>query len=153
MIKMLTILVLAAVMFAPAPVIQPGDPFVFDPNHCPSPAMLAVVIPVGVPYSGQLEVYEPDGELVTVVVSEDTGNGVPVSQITVDDIPVTVKDTDDPLGLAVIHTFTWDWTPTMADIGLHYINVNVVDPHGAADDRTIVLLVKVNQPPIITGCR
>jgi len=130
-------------MFTPAPVVLPGDPFVFDPNQCLSPPMLAVAIPVGSTYDGQLEVYEPDGEPVTVLANK----------ITVVGEPVTVKDVGDPLGLAVIHTFTWSWSPAAADIGLHYINVNVADPHGASDVRTLVLLIKVNQPPVIVGCR
>lgn len=143
MSKLLVTLILSLLMFTPAPVIAPGNPFTFDPNQCPSPVMLAVVIPVGTTHSGELEVYEPDGELVTVLVDK----------VTVSSVPTTVKDPNDPLGLAVTHTFAWDWSPTTADIGLHYINVNVADPHSASDDRTMVLLIKVNQPPVIVGCR
>lgn len=143
MIKMLTVLILSLLMFTPAPVVLSGDPFIFDPSQCPSSPMLAVVIPVGVEYSGQLEVYEPDGEPVTIVADK----------VTVNSVPITVSDANDPLGLAVTHTFTWSWSPTVVDIGLHYINVNVADPLGASDDRTLVLLIKVNQPPVIVGCR
>ena len=143
MTKIAAILILSALMFTPAPVVQPGDPFIFDPAQCPSPAMKTVVIQIGTTYSGELDVYEPDGEAVTVTASK----------ISVDGTPITVKDTTDPLGLAVTHTFSWSWSPTTDDIGLHYVNVEVSDPHGAKDARTLVLLIKVNSPPVITGCR
>jgi len=132
-----------SLVFTPAPVTRPWDPFIFDPALCPSPAMLALVIPVGTAYNGQLDIYEPDGEAVTVTASK----------ITVDVTPVTVKDSTDVLGLAVTHTFSWSWSPAASDIGLHYVNVEVADPHGAKDARTLVLLIKVNSPPVITGCR
>ena len=143
MTKLFTILIMCSLTFVPAPVVQPGDPFIFDPALCPSPAMKALVIAVGSTYNGQLDVYEPDGEMVTVTASK----------ITINASPITLKDPADPLGLAVEHTFDWYWTPTTADIGLHYVNVEVSDPHGAKDARTIVLLIKVNSPPVITGCR
>ena len=143
MLKTAVILMMAAMMFTPAPVILPGDPFNWDPASCPSSPMRALIIPVGTTYAGSLEVYEPDGESVTVLANK----------ITVDAIPITTKDPADPLGLAVTHTFNWGWTPAMADVGVHYINVQVSDPLGASDARTIVLLIKVNQPPVIIGCR
>ena len=142
MLKTAVILTMMALMFTPAPVIDPGDPFNWDVNNCLSPPMKALIIPVGTTYAGSLDVYEPDGEDVVVMANK----------ITVDAIPITVKDNTDPLGLAVTHTFNWGWTPTTADIGVHYINIQVSDPLGASDARTIVLLIKVNQPPVITGC-
>ena len=105
--------------------------------------MVAVVIPVGTVYNRELDGYEPDGEDVVVTANK----------ITVDVVPVTVKDNTDPLGLAVTHTFSWSWSPVEDDIGLHYVEVEVSDPHGAKDARTMVLLIKVNSPPVITGCR
>ncbi|MCJ7482647.1 MAG: hypothetical protein MUO31_06750 [Thermodesulfovibrionales bacterium] len=141
--RALVILILALLTFVPTPVVVPGDPFIFDPALCPSPAMLAVVVPVGGSYAGSLDVYERDGEGVVVTASK----------ITVDSVPITIKDSTDPLGLAVIHTFNWGWAPTIDDIGLHYINVVVSDPLGAKDARTLVLLIKVNSPPVIVGCR
>ena len=142
MLKTAVIIMMSVIMFTPAPVIQPGDPFNWDINSCLSLPMKALIIPVGTTYAGSLEVYEPDGESVTVLANK----------ITVDVMPITVKDNADPLGLAVTHTFNWGWTPTADDIGVHYINVEVSDPFGASDARTIVLLIKVNQPPVITGC-
>lgn len=143
MTKLLALLTLCLLTFTPAPVVVPGVPFIFDPNSCPSDAMLAVIIPVGTAYAGSLDVYEADGEAVVVTASD----------ITIDAVPITIKDPNDPLGLAVTHTFNWGWTPVSADIGLHYIDVEVADPHGAKDSRTLVLLIKVNSPPVITGCR
>jgi len=141
--KILSLLIMLSLVFTPAPVTRPGDPFIFDPALCPSPAMLALVIPVGTAYNGQLDIYEPDGEDVTVTASK----------IAINASPITLKDPSDPLGLAVEHTFDWSWSPVTTDIGLHYINVEVADPHGAKDARTLVLLIKVNSPPVITGCR
>ena len=141
--KILALLIMCTLIFTPAPVLSPGDPFIFDPALCPSPAMLAVVVPVGSTYAGKLDVYEPDGEDVTVLAS----------RIAVDSIPTTVSDPADPLGLAVTHTFSWSYSPVTDDIGLHYVEVEVADPHGAKDARTLVLLIKVNSPPVITGCR
>jgi len=147
MIKLLTVLILSLLMFTPAPEVLPGDPFIFDPAMCSSPAMLAVVIPVGVTHNGELDVGEEDGEDITFVTS----------MITIDPIGVTVPDTSDSrFPNAVLHTHKWTWTPDIADVGLNYINVKVMDSWGASDPnsiRTIVVLVKVNQPPVIVGCR
>ena len=88
MVKLLTAVILSVLMFTPAPEVLPGDPFIFDANQCLSSPMLAILIPVGGIHNGQLDVYEPDGELVTVLADK----------ITVDEAPVTIKDIDDPLG-------------------------------------------------------
>ena len=143
MTRLLTAFILSSLLFVPAPVVDSGDPFIFDPNECDSPVMGAFVIPMGVTKTGILEVYEPDGEDVVVTAGK----------IVVSSVPTTVKDGDDPLGLAVIHTFGWSWTPGEGDLGLHYVTVKVEDSHGASDERTLVLLIKVNKPPVIVGCR
>jgi len=147
MSKLLTRLLLSLLMFTPAPEINPGEPFVFDPALCPSSAMLAVIIPVGVTHNGELDVGEEDGESITFATS----------LITIDPIGVTVLDTSDPrFPNAVVHTHKWTWTPDITNVGLNYINVKVMDSWGASDPnsiRTIVVLVKVNRPPVIVGCR
>ena len=144
MVKILTSLVLSLLMFAPAPIIQPGEPFIFDPNQCPSPPMRALVIPPGFTYVGELDVYDGDGDPVTISANK----------ITVALQPKTsVKDPNDVLGLAVLHTFDWSWTPTLVDVGIHYIDIGISDPHEPGQSRTIVLLIKINQPPVIISCR
>lgn len=140
-ITLITLVLLLS--YTPAPVVQPGDPFVFDPNSCPSPAMGAFVVPVGTTYNGEFDVYESDGENVTVTADK----------IRIGQFPVTVNDPNDPLGLAVKHTYKWWWSPQIADVGLHYVNVTVTDIYNAKDERTIVLLAKENKPPVFTGCR
>lgn len=134
----------------PAPPLDPNDvPFVYDPNLCPSEPISALVLPVGIGYIGQLKVTEPDGEPVSIIFSK---SGDEASGIVVDEVPYyDIKDPNDDLGMARKYHFNWYWTPDV--LGVHYVNVRVSDPYGAVDERTMVILVKENQPPVITGCR
>lgn len=148
---MLVSVILCALLFSyqptPAPPLNPNDvPFIYDPNQCPSEPMIALIIRVGSAHVGEIEVTEPDGEPVTISLLP--------GDITVDAIPYyDVKDPNDPLGMARIYRFNWRWTPAIADAGLHYVNVRVSDQYDAFDERTMIILVKENRPPVITGCR
>ena len=126
----------------PYPPLDPNEvPFTYDPNQCSSEPMIALIIRVG-----EMKVTEPDGEPVTVTLD--------VNGVTVEIEPYyDVKDPNDELGMARLYRFAWQWTPTIYDKGLHYINIRVSDPYEAFDERTMIILVKENQPPVITGCR
>ena len=132
-----------------APVLNPADAvFPFDPNLCPSPAIRAVVIYVGVTYNGQMVVTEPEGEKVKFTAAKITIYPNPVSSV------IDANDQDPTDGLAMIFTYDWSWTPTLADAGINYINVKVADPIGGPkheDERTFVLLVVENLGPAFTN--
>ena len=156
MIKiMVTGLILCVLMFSyqptPSPPLDPNDvPFIYDPNQCPSEPMIALIIRVGSAHVGEIKVTEPDGDPVTISLM----NGDSESGIIVDSNPYyNEKDPNDPLGMARIYRFTWRWTPAIDDAGLHYINVRVSDQYYAFDERTMIVLVKENRPPVITGCK
>jgi len=104
--------------------------------------MIALIIRVG-----EMKVTEPDGDPVTITLD--------VNNITVDAEPFyDIKDPNDELEMARIYRYAWQWTPTIYDKGLHYINIRVSDPYGYPfDERTMIILVKENQPLVITGCK
>lgn len=149
MIKTLSATILFAVLSlsfppSPYPVLLPENaPFAFDPAQCTTPAMFAVVIPVGRTYNGQFDVSCEDGDSVVVTANK----------ITIDAVPSTIVDPGDPKKVARIHTYNWSWTPTALDVGEHYVNVVVTDPDGMQDARTIALYIIIPTPPVITGCR
>jgi len=152
---MITGLVLCVLLLGyqptPSPPLDPNDvPFIYDPNQCLSEPMIALIIRIGSAHVGEIKVIEPDGDPVTVsLMTGDNESG-----IIVDSNPFyNVKDPNDPLGIARIYRFTWRWTPAMDDEGLHYVNVRVSDQYDAFDERTMIVLVKENRPPVITGCR
>ena len=132
---------------APSPPLDPNNvPFIYDPNQCLSEPMIALVIRVGTTHTGEIKVNEPDGDPVTITLD--------VNDIVINTYPYyDVKDPNDPLGMARIYRYEWNWTPTINDAGLHYVNVKVSDPYDAYDERTMIVLVKENRPPVITGCR
>ena len=135
----------------PSPPLDPNDvPFIYDPNQCPSDPMIALIIKVGSTHIGQIKVNEPDGDPVTIsLITGDEDSGIIIES----DPFYDAKDPNDPLKMGRIYRFEWQWTPTINDIGLHYINVRVSDQYDAFDERTMIILVKENQPPVITGCR
>lgn len=152
MIKTIAVsLVLCLLLFgyqpAPSPSLDPNDVlFIYDPNLCLSEPMIALIIQVGSTHVGEIKVNEPDGDPVTVTLD--------VNDIVVGSSPYyDVKDPNDPLGMGRIYCFQWSWTPTVSDIGLHYVNVKVSDQYDAFDERTMIVLIKENQPPVITGCK
>jgi len=150
-VKYLAILVLCSLSFGyqptPAPPLDPNEvSFVYDPNQCLSEPIMALIIRVGEVHIGELKVTEPDGDPVTFILSNEN--------ITIDAEPYyDVKDPNDELGMARIYRFAWQWTPGSYEVGLHYINVRVCDPYEAFDERTMIILVKDNQAPVITGCK
>ena len=131
----------------PSPPLDPNDvPFIYDPNQCLSEPMIALIIRVGSTHVGEIKVNEPDGDPVTITLD--------VNDIVVGSSPYyDVKDPNDPLGMGRIYRFQWSWTPTVNNVGLHYVNVKVADSYDAYDERTMIVLVKENRPPVITGCR
>lgn len=149
----ITSLILCMLLFsyepAPSPPLDPNDvPFIYDPNQCLSEPMIALIIRVGELHTGELKVTEPDGDPVTIILD--------VNNVIVGSIPTSVvKDPNDPEGIAIIYYYEWSWAPTAADVGLHYINIYVTDPYTVdnSDERTMIILVKENRPPVITGCR
>lgn len=159
----IVILILCALLFgyqpAPIPPLDPNDvPFVYDPNQCPSEPMIALVIRVNSTHVGDIRVTEEDGDpvLVSLVVGSVSGIEVPYVDDKGFSIPTSdKKDPNDPSGMARIYHFQWQWTPTIDDVGLHYINVYVDDQYlyNNFDERTMIILVKENRPPVITGCR
>jgi len=131
-------------MFTPAPVVLPGDPFIFDPALCPSSAMLAVVVRPGVPYHGEIDAYDKDANVIIFTTS---------SRIVVDPNPISeIKDPNDPLGLCVKRTYKYIYTPPATE-GIENENVGVKDKDSIGLNRTIVFLVKIPEPPVIVGCR
>lgn len=142
-------LMLCLLLFAyeptPAPPVDPNEsPFIFDPNQCVSVPMVALIIQAGSTHIGEIKVIEPDGDVVTITANN----------IMIDSIPFhNAKDPNDVLGLGRIYHFRWEWVTTIDDIGLHYINIRVSDNYNAFDERTMVILVKENRPPVITGCK
>lgn len=153
---MITGLVLCVLLLGyqptPSPPLDPNDvPFIYEPNQCPSEPMIALIIRVGMVHTGEIKVNEPDGDPVTVSFDP---NEIEIPSYGGYSIPFyDVKDPNDSLGMARIYHFEWSWTPTESNIGLHYINVRVADQYGAFDERTMIVLVKENRPPVITGCR
>jgi hypothetical protein len=127
---------------APAPVVPPGQPPLFDPNLAASPVMGCFVVYVGTTKNGQLDIVEPEGESVTIETSRIT-----IGTFT------TVLDPADPGGLAKKYTYNWTYKPAAIDVGTHYVNVITKDVQGNQSARTIVLIVKQNAAPVPTGCR
>ena len=152
---MITGLMLCVLLFGyqpmPSPPLDPNDvPFIYDPNQCPSDPMIALIIQIGSTYIGEIKVTEPDGDPVTIsLITGDEDSGIIIES----DPFYDVKDPNDELGMARIYRFEWRWMPTIYDIGLHYVNVRVSDQYDAFDERTMIVLVKENRPPVITGCR
>jgi len=146
-----TILLLGSLVFGyqptPASVLDPNDvPFIYDINQCSSEPIVALIIPVGLVSTGNIEIIEPDGDSVYISLGYGTG-------ITIASEPYyNEKDPNDPLGMARIYRYEWNWTPTSENIGLHYINIHVSDQYEAFDERTMIILVKENKAPVITGC-
>lgn len=151
MARAVVILILSTLLFGfqptPAPPLDPNDaPFIYDPNQCLSEPMIALIIRVGETHTGEIKITEPDGDPVTISLD--------VNDVIVSSYPYyDAKDPNDPLGMARIYHYEWSWTPTIDDVGLHYINIRVSDQYDAFDERTMIVLVKENQPPVITGCR
>jgi len=143
----ITILSLMLLSYQPTPAPSLDYvPFAYDPNQCLSEPMIALIIRVGATHTGEIKVTEPDGDPVTITLD--------VNDIVVNSTPYyDAKDPNDPLGMARIYRYEWSWTPTLNDVGLHYVNVKVSDQYEAFDERTMIVLVKENQPPVITGCR
>lgn len=145
----IAVLILSTMLFAYSPTPAPplsDAPFIYDPNQCLSEPMIALIIRVGETYGGEIKITEPDGDPVTISLD--------FNDIVVNSTPYyNIKDPNDPLGMARIYLYEWSWTPTVDNMGLHYINVRVSDQYSAFDERTMIILVKENRPPVITGCR
>ena len=129
------------------PTLDPNTvPFNYDPNLCLSEPFGYAVIPAGTTYENHFKVTEPEGEPVTISVT--TGQN-----IVIEPKPYFKRyDPNDSLGISRIYRYRWRWTTTENDIGLHYVNIRVTDPEGAYDERTFLVLVKANHPPVIMGC-
>jgi len=154
----IAILILSMLLFGyeptPAPPLDDA-PFTYDPNQCLSEPMLALIIRVGSTHTGELKVTERDADPV-LITFDIIDIRVPLSDVTpgYSKISRSEKDPDDPCGMSMIQYYEWSWTPGVSDIGLHYVNVKVCDGYlDGLDERTIIILVKENRPPVITGCR
>ena len=156
MVKIVTVMIvgllLSAIVFGyqpiPYPPLDPNEvPFTYDPNQCLSEPMASLIIRVGETHVGEIKVTEPDGDPVTISLSNEN--------IAIDAEPFyDAKDPNDNEGIARIYRFAWQWTPSIYEVGLHYVNVRASDPYGYPfDERTMIILVKENQAPVITGCR
>jgi len=142
----LVLLVLSALVFGydptPYPVPTNGDPFIWDPNACPSPPMFALILYAGDTHNGTISVTEVTGDIV--LLSD--------GPITINPNPVITKDPADPTGVALKYVFNWSWTPPITAVGVNYLNVRAVNSSGLEDNRTIVVYVTTKKPPVITGC-
>ena len=125
-------ILVAFLMVNPAPVVPP-DGVSFDPNDMPSPVMGVYEIYTNTPVTGYIDIYEPEGEAVTVT----SDGGLVLSQES--------HDAND---------YVYKWTYIQSVAGIYPVNVKVTDASGNEDNRTIVFgVIKKNLPPVITGCR
>ena len=130
--KLILGLLIAFLMVNPAPVIPP-DGVSFDPNDMPSSVMGVYEVYIDTPITGYIDIYEPEGETVTV---------------TSDGCLVLSQEFHDA------NNYTYKWTYIQSVAGVYAVNVKVLDPSGNEDNRTIVFgVMKKNKPPVITGCR
>ena len=130
------------------PVLDPDTvPFHYDPNLCQSEPLDYAVITAGTTYKDDFKVTEPEGN--PVILSITSGQN-----IVIESKPISkLFEPNDPTGRCKIYRYRWQWATTANDIGLHYVNVRVTDDGGAYDERTLLVLVKENQPPNgMMGC-
>ena len=140
MTKLFTILIMCSLTFVPAPIIQPGIPFMWEFSQCPSEPIAAIVVRTNVTYHGELGVYDKDGDDVTFVTNRIVVDPNYISE---------VADPNNPQWLKRTYKYTYLATTD----GLYYENVAVSDQYEAGQPRTIIFLSVANSPPVITGCR
>ncbi|KPL25620.1 MAG: hypothetical protein AMJ75_00480 [Phycisphaerae bacterium SM1_79] len=124
-----------------------------DPNQCAfdfapivdgSEVRQCLQVWVNEQYTGCLTACEPDGEAV-IVATVNVPPGVNLDLAAIDTVT-------DPNTGAVTRAYQWTWTPTEAQVGVHYLSFIAVDPHNATDKMTVAVLVKLNKPPVIGPC-
>jgi hypothetical protein len=138
--KMIVAILLSALTFIPAPEIQPGDPFDFDPALCPSSPVKAIIVRTNVVYNGEIDAYDKDGDDITFVTNKIVIDPNYVNEVADPNDPQSKKRTYKYTYLAVVD-------------GLHYENVAIADKYESGQPRTIVFLSVTNTPPVISGCR
>jgi len=122
--------------YEPAPVVEP-DGVDFDPNLAPSPVIAAYQVYVGDLLADRICIVEPDKDDITLTAPLIT-IGVR-TQIVYSDY--------------IEYKYNWSYEPNEAEIGLHYVDLEARDEHGATSNATIVIEVLINHPPVFIGCR
>jgi len=128
-------------------------------------AFLYVVFVMGASYSPE-EIsfaYEPSSCTYKLLGGATVFNGeqliIDVNAIDPDNDPISFSVTAKPVGLAINpNSGVINWTPTIEQLGLHYVDVVVRDypPEGSislSDSGTIVIQVyRTNEAPILFPC-
>lgn len=161
MLPTVVLIMFAVLVFAydPPPGPIPSNiPFLYDTAIQPTPIGWAVVN-AGAVYDGQGIAYEPEAEPVTVTIEVGPGNVIQATIISEYDDPNDpgTIDPNDPTKIirCKVYEYAWQWQTQLTDAGLHYLKITVAeaaDP-GQKDERTFLVLVKADKPPVLGGCK
>ena len=121
--------------YEPAPAVEP-DGVSFDPNLAPN-CIAAYQVYVGDILADRICIAEPDKDEITLTA--------PL---------ITIGSrTQIVYGDYIEYVYNFSYEPNEADIGLHYVDLEASDEHGATSNATIVIEVLINHPPVFIGCR
>lgn len=131
---LLLALILSGTVYAiERPPVPTDVPFAWDPNLCPSPAFDWMVVTVGESIVYTFHVVNLFGEDVILTTSDPN-----ITSYRLD------KTNEGEYWLQTFQLFF-----TSFSSGLNYINLNVVDQYERSDDRTLLIMVLTDDPPII----
>ena len=145
-IVVLGIILLIGVLVAQTirpPALDPSDvPFPYDPNLCLSEPLEWGQARPGNIYVGDLHATDDDGDDVFFTLL----SGPPGVTI---QTGISVPDANDlNWPDAMVHYMTWSWQVPEA-IGVYYFNFQAIDEMGGTDERTIIINVRTNVPPVL----
>lgn len=122
------------------PALDPNDvPFAYDPNLCFSEPLAWVQVAPGSLCTGDLHATDDDGDDVFFTLLSGP-SGVSIQR------GASIPDANDPN--AMVHYMTWSW-PVPAAVGVYYLNFQAMDIMGGTDERTVLVNVRTNVPPVL----
>lgn len=122
------------------PALGPNDvPFAYDPNKCLSEPLDWLQVAPGSICVGDLHATDDDGDDVFFALLSGPA-GVSIQK------GISIPDANDPN--AMVHYMTWSW-PVPAAVGVYYLNFQAMDIMGGTDERTILVNVRTNVPPVL----
>ena len=161
MLPTIVLMMLAVMVFAydpPAGPVPNNVPFLYDTAIQPAPIGWAV-INAGDLYNGQGIAYEPESEPISITIEIGPGNIIPAT------ITSEYLDPNDPGSIdpndatkiirCSVYEYAWQWQTQLTDAGLHYLKITAAeaaDPN-QKDERTFLVLVKADKPPVLGGCK
>jgi len=122
------------------PALDPNDvPFPYDPNKCLSEPLDWLQVAPGSICVGDLHATDDDGDDVFFALLSGPA-GVSIQK------GISIPDANDPN--AMVHYMTWSWSVPAA-VGVYYLNFQAMDIMGGTDERTILVNVRTNVPPVL----